>query len=212
MQAAEALFGGQCAAMHLHEVTLDDIVRQARVGKGTVYTYFKDKEDLFFQVATRGLDELCELLVRRVSEEAPFTRQLSQVCEAITAFFRERRQLFSMIQTEDARMSALRGAPGGGKGGDSSGNMRARWFEKRKRLVQALARIVRGGQDKGLVRRDMPAEALAIFLLGMLRARARDLPSGDLQVRDEELVDLFLRGARKAPGKAVREVQRESRQ
>ena len=181
MRVAEKLF----TSKRLHEITLDDIVREACVGKGTVYTYFKDKDDLFFQVATGGFEELCELLVRRVAEDAPFRQQLLQACTAITTFFRGRRQLFRMIQTEDARMSLCHG------------HLQARWAEKRRQLVQSLGKILRKGQSDGLVRQDMPDETLASFLLGLLRSRARMLQDDGVNVTDEMLVDMFLGGAQK---------------
>lgn len=179
MQVAERLFTSQ----RLHEITLDQIAREAKVGKGTIYTYFADKDDLFFQVATRGFDELCGLLERRVADDAPFAEQLRQACAAISAFFDRRRQLFRMIQTEDARMPLCRG------------QVKQRWLERRRLLVDALGGILRKGQAAGLVRPDLPAEMLASFLLGLLRTRARNLQEEGLSADDELLVDLFLHGA-----------------
>ena len=179
MQAAEKLF----ATRRLHEITLDEIVREAHIGKGTIYTYFKDKDDLFFQVATGGFAELVDLLEQRVAEDAPFAMQLEQACRAISAFFRNRRQLFRMIQTEDARMCLL------------PGRLHDRWVERRQQLVRALARILRKGQGDGLVRQDFSEETLAELLLGMLRSRGRNLPDAGAQVSDQSLVDLFVNGA-----------------
>jgi AcrR family transcriptional regulator len=179
MQAAEKLF----TSRRLHEITLDDIVREAHIGKGTIYTYFKDKDDLFFQVATAGFEELCDLLQRRVAGDAPFREQLLQACGAITAFFSRRRQLFRMIQTEDARMSLCRSG------------LKQRWQERRRHLVEVLGRILRRGQVEGLVRDDLAHQTLATFLLGLLRTRARNLGEGTDVIGDDLLVDLFLRGA-----------------
>jgi AcrR family transcriptional regulator len=179
MRAAEKLFAGR----RLHEVTLDDIVREAHVGKGTIYTYFKDKDDLFFQVATAGFEELCDLLQRRVAGDAPFREQLLQACGAISAFYSRRRQLFRMMQTEDARMPLCRG------------NLRERWQQKRRRLVESMGKILRKGQLEGLVRSDLADQTLASLFLGLLRARARNLGADGSVIGDNVLVDLFLRGA-----------------
>jgi AcrR family transcriptional regulator len=182
MQAAEKLF----TSRRLHEITLDDIVHEAHIGKGTIYTYFKDKDDLFFQVATAGFEELCDLLQRRVAGDAPFRDQLLQASGAISAFFSRRRQLFRMIQTEDARMPLCRGS------------MRQHWQDRRRHLVESLARIVHKGQVEGLVRGDVPDQTLAGFLLGLLRTRARNLGEDKDVIGDDLLVDLFLRGAGQA--------------
>ena len=180
MAAAEKLF----TSHRYHEITTDDIAQAARVGKGTIYRYFADKDDLFFQVATSGFDELCDLLERKVPENGRFAEQLLSACAEIPRFFERRKQLFRMMQTEEGRMHF------------SDSGLRERWMARRKKLVAAVAAILRKGVDEGALRSDIPCEALANFLLGMLRTRARDL-AGPLEPRlpDGLLVDLFYRGA-----------------
>ena len=79
LKAAEKLF----AAGRYHEVTLDEICKNAHVGKGTVYRYFHDKEDLLWRVIMSGLDELVKS-VRQVAEreEDPGQglRQVAELC------------------------------------------------------------------------------------------------------------------------------------
>ena len=182
MQAAEKLF----TSRRFHEITLDDVARQARVGKGTLYRYFENKDDLFFQTAMHGFDDLCELLREKVSREDAFARQLLGACRQISEFFQSRHQLFRMMQSEEARMQWFHG------------QMRKRCMERRKNLVSAVAGIVRRGAWEGEIRSDVPAETLAGFLLGMLRTRDRelaDLPESDRPL--ELVVDLFCHGAGK---------------
>ncbi len=198
MAAAEQLF----TRRRYHEITTDDIAAAARVGKGTIYRYFKDKEDLFFQVATSGFDEMCELLHRKVPEDAPFREQLLSACSEIPRFFERRKQLFRMMQAEDDRMQWCEQA------------MRERWTARRRKLVAAVAAILRKGVREGQVRTDVPPELLANFLLGMLRTRGRDLADAPPRLRrDELIVDLFIHGAGRAsnpvasvlPGERARE-------
>ena len=70
-----------------HEITLDKVAKTAKVGKGTLYHYFKDKDELFFQVATSGFEELCELLKRTIPFDTSFTEELLKACKQITKFF-----------------------------------------------------------------------------------------------------------------------------
>ncbi len=176
MQAAEKLF----TSRRFHEITLDDVARQARVGKGTIYRYFENKDALFFQTAMQGFDDLCGLLAEKVSGKDVFAEQLPRACRHISGFFRSRRQLFRMMQSEEARMHGFRG------------RMRKRWMEQRNNLISAVAGIIRTGASEGEIRSDIPPEALADFLLGMLRTRARSL--ADLPESAKPLglvVDLF---------------------
>ena len=167
-----------------HEITLDDVAEAANVGKGTIYHYFKDKDDLFFQVATSGFDELCELLKQKVPDNTSFSQKLLNVCKQINRFFAARRQLFQMMQSEGSLVYRRRG------------NIHQQWLAKRKMLVDALADILLEGIAEGAVRTDISAEVLATFLLGMLRTRTRDLSDAPENMKNDRLlVELFLTGA-----------------
>jgi AcrR family transcriptional regulator len=180
MDAAESMF----TSRRFHEITLDDVVREAHVGKGTVYRYFEDKEDLFFQTATRGFDELCDLLTRNVPGEASFGEQLVGMCGQISEFYGKRRQLLRMMQSEEVRLQGR------------SGSLHQRWLAKRKKLISAIAAVLATGVREGRIRGDMAPEVLAAFLLGMLRTRARDLADiPDSSQTLECVVNLFCQGA-----------------
>ena len=166
-----------------HEITLDEVAKTAKVGKGTIYHYFKDKDDLFFQVATSGFDELCELLKQKVPQNTSFSEKLLNVCKRVSRFYTTRRQLLQMMQTEANLVYWRRG------------KIRQLWQNKHKMLVNALGDIFLEGIEAGVIRSDIPAEVLATFLLGMLRTRARDLQDAPENMKSYKLlVDLFLNG------------------
>jgi AcrR family transcriptional regulator len=180
MQAAEALF----RTRQFHEIPLDEIAKQADVGKGTIYLHFTDKDDLFFQTAVAGFDELCELVAKSPFDGASFPPGLLQTCERISGFFRQRRPLFRIIQSEGDR--AL------GRGG----SLRQRWLKRRKQLTAAIAVIITRGVASGHLRKDIPAPVLAEYLLGMLRTRSLDMDDTPESQRTlAALSDLFLQGA-----------------
>ncbi|MHC4252236.1 MAG: TetR/AcrR family transcriptional regulator [Planctomycetota bacterium] len=190
MRAAERFF----TSRRFHEITLDEVAKAARVSKGTIYTYFDNKEDLFFQTAMSGFDELCELLGRKVPEGAGFREQLLCACEEVTSFFKRHRQRFRMIQSEDSRMPWHRGSP------------RERWRAQRKKLVSAVATIMCRGVADGEVRRDVPVDTLADYFLGMLRTRGRHLSEAPGKARSPELlVEVFCHGACGRSGRGGRQ-------
>lgn len=175
-----------------HEITLDEVADAAQVGKGTIYHYFKDKDDLFFQVATSGFDELCELFERKVQRNGSFSGELLNACREIGRFFSSRRELLQMMQSE-AGLVRWR-----------SSKIREQWIAKRRMLINALAGLLSEGIEQGAVRSDVPAEVQAIFLLGMLRTRARDFDTSREEVKSYEVVvDLFLNGVHSMAHKAV---------
>ncbi len=178
--AAEKLF----TSRRFHEVTTDDIAREARVGKGTLYKHFKDKDELFLGAASEGFEELCALLRDKVPSGLAFSEQLSSACAQISDFFEHKHRLFRMMQSEDANMIELRGRLGGSS------------REKRAELVKAVGVILTKGVEEGQIRSDVPPEVLAHFLLGMLRTRGRDLSElPEESRRHEVMLSLFMKGA-----------------
>ena len=196
MRAAEKLF----TSRRYHEISLDDVVQEAKVGKGTVYRYFENKDDLFFQTATSGFDELCELL-GSLPAQGSFKEQLLGACRNISGFYSRRRQLFRMMQSEEARMYW------------KHGQGRERWMEQRERLRSAVATIIRRGVEEGGLRTDVEAQTLASFLLGLLRTRAREAGEAPEQWGSVELVvDLFFHGAERTDGRGDEAPVYDSRQ
>lgn len=188
MEVAERLF----TSRRFHEVTTDQVAREAHVGKGTLYRHFPTKDQLFFETANSGFDELCDRLRREVPPTAPFPQQLLKACVAISGFHQKRKKLFGMMQAQDGRMAAFRG------------QLRQRWVEKRQALLEAIAEIMRRGAGQGDVRGDLPPEVLAGVLLSLLRTRAMELRDSPPRLRDYELVvDLFLHGAGAAAARGL---------
>ena len=181
MQAAEKLF----TSRRFHEITMEDVAEAANVAKGTLYLHFHDKDELFFQTATGGFDELCDELQANVPGDAPFSEQLLAACRHIEGFFERRHQLLRMMQAEEARLYYTKGG------------LHDRWVEKRGKLVSAVAAILEKGVRAGKIRGDISCDVLASLLLGMLRARAREIynPPPDLG-GCEFVVDVFQRGVK----------------
>jgi AcrR family transcriptional regulator len=174
------------AANHsLYEITLDEVAGEAKIGKGTIYHYFDDKEDLFFEVTISGFDELCELLTERaVNNNAPFSVKFHNICSETIRFFAGRPQLLKIMQSQASRTYW------------SKDKFQEIWMSRRKKLVDTVSNILSEGMAEGTIRSDIPADFLAVSLLDMLRSCVKDLDaSSDLIEKTELLVGLFLNGA-----------------
>jgi len=179
MKAAERLF----TSRRYHEVTLDEVARTAKVGKGTIYLYFQDKDDLFFQSATYGVDQLCESVRASLPPEASFEEKLRAVCNRIDEFMEARKPAIRTIQDQDARAHAFRG------------KMRKAWLEHRNRLDALVGGVFAEGIEQGRVRVGLVPEVLARLLLGFMGGRAHafeDEPEKAPSI--DRLVGIFLNG------------------
>ncbi|UZP67426.1 TetR/AcrR family transcriptional regulator [Desulfovibrio mangrovi] len=81
MEAASALF----ASRPFHKVLLTDVATEAGVGKGTVYIYFKDKDDLYRSVVHAGFHEVIQRIRTQLEEQtdSPETQLRNAIGEVV---------------------------------------------------------------------------------------------------------------------------------
>jgi AcrR family transcriptional regulator len=182
LKTAERLF----AAGRYHEITLDHLCKEAGIGKGTVYRYFEDKEDLYYQVILRGLDELVESVREVAEQEQDPARGLRLAARRLTDFYADRHALFSLMWSEQLR------------GSSHKRKARKQWQGKSDRVVDVLSGFIEKGLQRGVYELSgVSPAAAARLLMGMLRTGMRyrhQMPEG----RDWAMaaVDLFERGLR----------------
>ncbi|MFO8007829.1 MAG: TetR/AcrR family transcriptional regulator [Candidatus Brocadiia bacterium] len=181
MKTAERLF----AAGRFGEVTLDDICHEARVGKGTIYRYFEDKEDLYYQVIIHGFEELVADIRDVGREEQDPAAGLRKVAKHTVQFFSERRSLFCLMHSE-----ALRGS-------ERKGELWKKWHQRYHDIADVFAGFIKHGVEQGVYECEFDPSAAALLLNSMLRGGQRhtdEMPRGD----DWPLavVELFERGLR----------------
>ena len=183
LNAAEELLTNR----RFDEVTLDEVAEAAHVGKGTIYRYFKDKDDLFFQLAERGPSELCKMIEKSAAAggNVPFRARLEKVCGQMSEFFMKRRSLIRLMSEQWERMGALR--------------MRKKeiCMKHRGDMRSALAKVLATGVEKGELRSDIPLDTQAHLLLSLMHSRHHpfgregvDKPSISM------IIDVFLNGTK----------------
>ena len=162
------------------ELKLDEVARVAKVGKGTLYLYFKDKKELFRQVTLNGLDELCELIEKHAESEVPFNEKLYSVCQAISDFFVRRSSLLILMHEFEVRSGAHR---------ELSRN------NEKGKILFVLTKIIEQGIAKNLITDSISAKNQAVFLTGLLRTRDWSFKHHEMEVPPVKMaVDIFLKG------------------
>ncbi|HOD14659.1 MAG TPA: TetR/AcrR family transcriptional regulator [Spirochaetota bacterium] len=83
-----------------HNATIDEVAALSGVGKGSVYRYFKSKEDLLTQLLT----EHYEIIVGRISQifslEHDVLKQIREMIEVWVKFIEENYIVYQLIQSE----------------------------------------------------------------------------------------------------------------
>ena len=181
LRAAEKLF----LTRGFDQVTLDEVSRKARVGKGTIYLHFANKEDLYAQVILSGLDEICSVVGEHAAgPEAPDAKLLA-TAKALRNFYRRRRCLIRVLYTEEFRRRL------------SSRSLHDDLHERQRRLVRQVGSIISAGAKSGAFRSDVPPMFTARVFLASLRETARAKGSGESRpVSLNRLLGVFLDGIR----------------
>jgi AcrR family transcriptional regulator len=88
LRAAELMF----LMKGFNNSSMDEIADLANLGKGTIYYYFRSKDEIFLAIIKREADKVYEEIVKRVSKE----KSLYEIVKEIISFYLE---YFSKNQT-----------------------------------------------------------------------------------------------------------------
>jgi AcrR family transcriptional regulator len=167
-----------------HLVTMDEIARVARVGKGTLYRYFPSKEDLYLAI----VDEAFGLLIDRLESEraaavAP-TTALCRMIDAIVDTFAHHLPSFRLLHRGEGRLFLRKKQV-----------IRAR----RAHIARLLAEVLDRGVEAGAFRkvdRVLAPSMLIGMVWGTTLNHAEDTPAEVLAPR---VSDLCLHGLLQRP-------------
>ncbi len=94
IEAAETSF----ALFGYKATTMDQVAKIANVGKGTIYTFFTNKEELFDEILRSVISEMKRISEREVREDRPFFENLYQSMDALLEFRTEHELLIKLFQ------------------------------------------------------------------------------------------------------------------
>ena len=183
LKVAAQLFASQ----RFHEARMEDIAAAAEVGKGTLYRYFKDKEDLYLALLDKAARGLRQHINAGQAEAVDPVAKLEAMVGSILEFFDANPYLLDLLQHAEGRQQ--------------TGTL-ANWQEVRSANVKQMTAILDEGRRAGLW--DVPdPEIPVLVLLGGLRAVLRFSPPPRPPNLAKRIVRDFLNGADRSETFAV---------
>jgi len=135
--------------------TMDEIAEMAELSKGTLYLYFKSKEDLQFAIFMRGSDILMKMMKDNLSPDSKGYQRLLELADSFIRFSRENRNYFSLFMYyEGNRMGALN---------IDQVQLQVYLKEDDSPLTLVTQQVIMGMQD-GSLRDDLAAEVFSATL------------------------------------------------
>ncbi|HEX9406569.1 MAG TPA: TetR/AcrR family transcriptional regulator [Thermoanaerobaculia bacterium] len=127
--------------------TMQEIADEAGVAKGTIYLYFRDRDELVEKTFDRAITELHQRLDAALESEGSFEQKLRAVLAAEMLFFREHREFFRLY-------ISLR---------YPEGKRQKRTCPQYQTRLARVAVVLEQAMERGEIRRMDPAR-LALFI------------------------------------------------
>ena len=138
----------------LAKATVDDIAREAGVAKGTVYLYFRSRDEILEKTIGAAVDDLLERLQRAAAGTGPgpFAEALERVLTAQFAYFDENRDFFRLYFAS----------------GEYSEDRRLRQSRRYRLHIDQLVALIKRGRRLGELN-NLDPERAAIAIAGAAR-------------------------------------------
>jgi AcrR family transcriptional regulator len=156
LEAALCEFAGK----RFDAVKLDDIAARAGVGKGTLYLYFKNKEDLFFELTVDGMDEILERINEIRAMKASYEERFFLLGSELFCFFQRRVGVVRLMHQS------------------GSDEMLLKCYERRDVMKNAIQQFLETGVVEGALRDDLDVRDLHLVLIGPMLLRGRLIEDG----------------------------------
>lgn len=165
------------------QVKMEEIAETAGVGKGTIYEYFRSKEELFIESITSSVEKYVILFDQIYQDNASCWSNLRNFMYVQLKFLQENRSWVRFLYNE--RPVQINGLE--------------EWFmERRRRLIQAVEGLIIQGIRDGEVRGNIETELAArcfnalqfVVLGGMMTLDGIEITEAHL----DQLMELFWKG------------------
>jgi AcrR family transcriptional regulator len=150
----------------LHEIQVDDVLRESNISKGSLYHHFENFEDLteaaLIARFSNSVDVSIELIARAVNDAKTAEEFLEKIISVTTATQGPERSKFRL---ERARVIGL---------SVNSPKLAKLLEAEQDRLTEAMTDVVREGQGKGWVSDKFEPQTIAVFMQAYTLGRVID--------------------------------------
>jgi TetR/AcrR family fatty acid metabolism transcriptional regulator len=165
---------------------VSEIAKAAGVADGTIYLYFKNKDDVLITIFEDGIQQLLAILREVAASDEPFDQRITRIIELQLGLLEEQRDLAEVITVNLRQSSSL------------LKQYAAPLFME---YIEVIAGLVREGQKEGAFRKDINSRVVARSLFGALDAILLTWALGEadpasLRKAASHCANLFLEGLR----------------
>ena len=180
LEAAVRIFAKQ----GFHQSTVAQIAKEAGVADGTIYLYFKNKDDILVQFFSYRTKQVFEQFQAEVDRAANSLDKLRNLIRRHLEEFQRDRDGAIVYQVETHQYNRL---------------AEAQIKEMSKMYLDIIADIVEQGQQAGTIRKDLYVGLVKRFIIGavdeVINTWVHADENYDLVSMADPLVELFIKGS-----------------
>lgn len=167
---------------------MDEIAERVGLSKGTIYLYFKSKENLFFSIIVQRMEKLYKRLKQSLDCDGPFEECFRGFISNFMYFFQEHEAFFKIIHSEKTRLNL-----------EDHYKMHELGEEASRGFFILLRQLIQKGQKEGFLRGGNP-EAMGKALMGILEgfswSRIVLGHGSDIETEIDQIIDLYFNGVK----------------
>jgi TetR/AcrR family fatty acid metabolism transcriptional regulator len=149
IQAAIEVFGKKS----FNDSNISEIAQKANVAEGTIYQYFKNKEDLFFAIPVEKTREFCDELDLHLQGITGSFNKIRKFLWYYLYFFKTNPEYGKILLLEMRVNSSF---------------VKAKTYDSFRKSTSRILEIIKEGQEEGKIREDVSFYVIRQMILGTL--------------------------------------------
>ncbi|NOY77513.1 MAG: TetR/AcrR family transcriptional regulator [Calditrichaeota bacterium] len=168
-----------------HQATMDDVAQEAELGKGTLYYYFRSKDEILQKLLEDNTRRFFDQIIQAIASEKSFIQMVRKVLLFYASYFTEHKTFFNIYFPFESGQIQFK-SPG-------FSNFRQTYFEYRKPLEEKLFQKMREEKIRTVDPRNF-WRILGGIIMGINLEIYRETPLTEIIHMIDQLTAIFEQG------------------
>jgi AcrR family transcriptional regulator len=185
LEAATRLFANK----GYHGTSMSEIAKEAEFSTGSLYNFFRNKEELYFKLLEEKITALESQVYAVIEGEGGVEEKLSSFVDVLLGFFEKERDFFRIFAEQRGQFEL-----------SAKGQFADVIHDRYEQYLGSMVKLMQRGIDEGLFKALNPAE-LALIFLGILNTMlfiyVNSKEPYNLKEKRAAILDVFFNGTRR---------------
>ena len=160
--------------------TLDEIAEKAEYGKGTLYNYFKSKEDIFINLMLHGTNQFEKTVIKAVKHGKNCREKMKNIVRESLKFSAQNSDFYRVLLKEYGRFALA-----------AKGNFKKNMLKSHSSLIRVIADVIEQGIKKSEIRK-MDSQKVAAYFVNMIHKLIWETKCFNSKIVSDKEVDFMI--------------------